>query len=134
MKLVVISGRSGSGKSVVLKTLEDSGYYCVDNLPVSMIQTLTYAVVTEYDHVAISIDVRNLPRDPKQLTEGLGFLPNDIELTVVYLNASNDVLIKRFSETRRLHPLSKNKLSLSDAIRKEKELLVPLFERADLTH
>ena len=122
MKLIVISGRSGSGKSVVLRTLEDLGYYCVDNLPVSMLPTLTHAVVSEYDQIAISIDVRNLPKDPKLLTEGLEFLPDDVELTIIYLDASDDVLIKRFSETRRLHPLSRNNISLSDAIIKEKEL------------
>lgn len=132
MKLIVISGRSGSGKSVVLRTLEDLGYYCVDNLPVSMIPTLTHAVVSEYDQIAISIDVRNLPKDPKLLTEGLEFLPDDVELTIIYLDASDDVLIKRFSETRRLHPLSRNNISLSDAIIKEKELLSPLFDRVDL--
>ena len=132
MKIIVISGRSGSGKSVVLRTLEDLGYYCVDNIPVSMVPTLTHAVVKDYDQIAISIDVRNLPKDAKLLTENLDFLPNNAELTIIYLDASDDVLLKRFSETRRLHPLSKNSTSLSEAIVKEKELLVPLHERADL--
>lgn len=132
MKLIVISGRSGSGKSVVLRSLEDLGYYCVDNIPVSMLPTLTHAVVDEYDQIAISIDVRNLPKDPKLLTDNLDFLPNDTELTIIYLDSSDDVLIKRFSETRRLHPLSRNNITLADAILKEKELLSPLYERADL--
>lgn len=132
MKLIVISGRSGSGKSVVLRALEDLGYYCVDNLPVSMLPTLTHAVVNDYDQIAVSIDVRNLPKDPDLLTENLEFLPNKTNLTIIYLDASDDVLIKRYSETRRLHPLSKNNISLSDAIIKERELLVPIYERADL--
>lgn len=132
MKLIVISGRSGSGKSVVLRTLEDLGYYCVDNIPVSMLPTLTHAVVAEYDQIAISIDVRNLPKDPATLTENLDFLPNNTELTIIYLDASDDVLIKRYSETRRLHPLSKNDISLAGAIQKEKELLSPLYDKADL--
>ena len=132
MKLIVISGRSGSGKSVVLRALEDLGYYCVDNIPVSLVPTLTHAVVDEYEKIAISIDVRNLPKDPKQLTENLDFLPNDAELTILYLDASDSVLVKRFSETRRLHPLSKNNISLMDAIIQEKKLLEPLLERADL--
>ncbi|MCC2604857.1 RNase adapter RapZ [Planctobacterium marinum] len=132
MKLIVISGRSGSGKSVVLRALEDLGYYCVDNLPVSMLPTLTHAVVSEYDQIAVSIDVRNLPKDPEQLTENLDFLPNKTDLTIIYLDASDDILVKRYSETRRLHPLSKNNISLADAIVKERELLVPIYERADL--
>ncbi len=132
MKLIVISGRSGSGKSVVLRALEDLGYYCVDNLPVSMLPTLTHAVVSEYDQIAVSIDVRNLPKDPDQLTENLDFLPNKTDLTIIYLDASDDILVKRYSETRRLHPLSKNNISLADAIVKERELLVPIYERADL--
>jgi len=133
MKLIVITGRSGSGKSVVLRTLEDLGYYCVDNLPVSMLPTLTHAVVKDYDQIAISIDVRNLPKDDTRLlTENLDFLPNNTQLTIIYLDASDDVLIKRFSETRRLHPLSKSNISLTEAIVKEKELLGPLHERADL--
>lgn len=132
MKLIVISGRSGSGKSVVLRALEDLGYYCVDNLPVSMLPTLTHAVVNDYDQIAVSIDVRNLPKDPDLLAENLEFLPNKTDLTIIYLDASDDVLIKRYSETRRLHPLSKNNISLADAIIKERELLVPIYERADL--
>ena len=132
MKLIVISGRSGSGKSVVLRALEDLGYYCVDNLPVSMLPTLTHAVASEYDQIAVSIDVRNLPKDPDLLAENLDFLPNKTDLTIIYLDASDDMLIKRYSETRRLHPLSKNKISLADAIVKERELLNPIYERADL--
>lgn len=132
MKLIVISGRSGSGKSVVLRALEDLGYYCVDNLPVSMLPTLTHAVVSEYDQIAVSIDVRNLPKDPEHLAENLDFLPNKTDLTIIYLDASDDMLIKRYSETRRLHPLSKNNISLGDAIAKERELLVPIHERAHL--
>ncbi|GAB3011802.1 RNase adapter RapZ [Bowmanella dokdonensis] len=132
MKLIIISGRSGSGKSIVLRALEDLGYYCVDNIPVNLLPTLTHTVVDEYDQVAVSIDVRNLPKDPDELVEILDYLPSTWQLTIVYLDASDDVLIKRFSETRRLHPLSKHNKSLSDAIQSESVLLGPIVERADL--
>lgn len=69
MKLIIISGRSGSGKSIALKALEDLGYYCVDNIPVNLLPTLTHTVVDEYDIVAVSIDVRNLPKDPNEMAE-----------------------------------------------------------------
>ncbi|MBN7821060.1 RNase adapter RapZ [Bowmanella sp. Y26] len=132
MKLIIISGRSGSGKSIVLRALEDLGYYCVDNIPVNLLPTLTHTVVDEYDQVAVSIDVRNLPKDPEELVEILDYLPSTWELTILYLDASDDVLIKRFSETRRLHPLSKHSKSLTDAIQSESVLLGPIIERADL--
>ncbi|GAA0354635.1 RNase adapter RapZ [Bowmanella denitrificans] len=132
MKLIIISGRSGSGKSIVLRALEDLGYYCVDNIPVNLLPTLTHTVVDEYDQVAVSIDVRNLPKDPEELVEILDYLPSNWELTILYLDASDDVLIKRFSETRRLHPLSKHSKSLTDAIQSEALLLAPIIERADL--
>ncbi|WP_088330520.1 RNase adapter RapZ [Lacimicrobium sp. SS2-24] len=132
MKLIIISGRSGSGKSIVLRSLEDLGYYCVDNIPVNLLPTLTHTVVDEYDQVAVSIDVRNLPKDPEELVEILDYLPSNWELMILYLDASDDVLIKRFSETRRLHPLSKRSKSLTDAIQSEATLLAPIAERADL--
>jgi UPF0042 nucleotide-binding protein len=116
----------------VLRSLEDLGYYCVDNIPVNLLPTLTHTVVDEYDQVAVSIDVRNLPKDPNELVEILDYLPSTWDMTILYLDASDDVLIKRFSETRRLHPLSKQNKSLSDAIRAESELLAPIAERADL--
>ncbi|MDF2178479.1 RNase adapter RapZ [Aliiglaciecola sp. CAU 1673] len=132
MKLIIISGRSGSGKSIALRALEDLGYYCVDNIPVNLLPTLTHTVVDEYDQVAVSIDVRNLPKDPNELVEILDYLPSNWSLTILYLDASDDVLIKRFSETRRLHPLSKHSKSLSDAIQAESVLLGPIAERSDL--
>ena len=132
MKLMIISGRSGSGKSIALRVLEDLGYYCVDNLPVNLLPTLTHTVVDEYDQVAVSIDVRNLPKDPDELVEILNYLPSSWSMTIVYLDASDDILIRRFSETRRLHPLSKNNRSLIEAIQAETQLLAPIIERADL--
>ena len=133
MKLIIISGRSGSGKSIALRALEDLGYYCVDNIPVNLLPALTQMLTNEYQEVAVSVDVRNLPKESNELAEILDYLPKAWDVSVVYLDSSKDVLLKRYSETRRLHPLSKNNQSLETAIKAEKILLEPIQERADLT-
>lgn len=132
MKLLIISGRSGSGKSIALRALEDLGYYCVDNIPVSLLPTLTNTVVEEHELVAVSIDVRNMPESENEISELLEYLPEFWDITIIFLDASDDVLIKRYSETRRLHPLFKRSNSLVDAIAAEAEILVPVAEKADL--
>ena len=132
MKLLVVSGRSGSGKSVALRVMEDLGYYCVDNIPVNLLPTLATTVMGQYERVAVSIDVRNLPQDPDELAEILSYLPRKLDLTILYLDADHASLIKRFSETRRLHPLSHQAMSLDDAISREQQLLDPISSRADL--
>jgi len=132
MKLLVVSGRSGSGKSVALRVMEDLGYYCVDNIPVNLLPTLATTVMGQYERVAVSIDVRNLPKDPEELTEILSYLPRKLDLTILYLDADHASLIKRFSETRRLHPLSHQAMSLDEAISEEQQLLDPISSRADL--
>ncbi|CAM5214124.1 nucleotide-binding protein [Alishewanella longhuensis] len=128
MKLLVVSGRSGSGKSVALRVMEDLGYYCVDNIPVNLLPTLSNAVMGQYERVAVSIDVRNLPTDPDELSEILAYLPRKLELTILYLDADHTTLIKRFSETRRLHPLSHQAMSY-EAISREQQLLNPFPAR-----
>jgi len=132
MNLLIVSGRSGSGKSVALRVLEDLGYYCVDNIPVNLLPALTHTVINDYDKVAVSLDVRNLPDDPKDVSEILDYLPNSVELSIVYLDADDVDLIRRFSETRRLHPLIKQNIALDQAIALEKKLLEPVSSRADL--
>ena len=132
MKLLIISGRSGSGKSIALRALEDLGYYCVDNIPVNLLPTLVTAITDEYDQVAVSIDVRNISRVKGELGEVLEYLPPFWEKTIIFLDASDDVLIKRYSETRRLHPLFKKSNSLVEAIKMERAILTPIAERADL--
>ena len=132
MKLLIVSGRSGSGKSVALRVLEDLGYYCVDNIPVNLLPALTHSVINDYENVAVSVDVRNLPNDPNDVSEILDYLPNSIELNILYLDADDADLIKRFSETRRLHPLIKKNIALDQAIALEKKLLDPIAIRTDL--
>ena len=132
MKLLTISGRSGSGKSIALRSLEDLGYYCVDNIPVNLLPTLTHALADEHELVAVSIDVRNMPKAEQEVSEILEYLPEFWDITIIFLDASDDVLIKRYSETRRLHPLFKLSNSLTDAINAEREILVPVAEKADL--
>jgi UPF0042 nucleotide-binding protein len=132
MKLIIVSGRSGSGKSVALRVLEDLGYYCVDNIPVNLLPALTYSVINDYDKVAVSLDVRNLPADPNDVSEIINYLPSALELNILYLDANDSDLIRRFSETRRLHPLIKQNIPLDQAISLEKKLLEPVSSRADL--
>lgn len=131
MQLKIVSGRSGSGKSVALRVLEDLGYYCVDNLPVNLLPQFLAAQDGKDSQIAVSIDIRNMPADPDEITDTLAKLPNDVDIDIFFLDADDAVLIKRFSETRRLHPLSRDNLSLEQAIEREKLLLTPIKERAD---
>lgn len=132
MKLIIVSGRSGSGKSVALRVLEDLGYYCVDNIPVNLLPALTHTVINDYENVAVSLDVRNLPNDPKDILEIIEYLPNAVDITTLFLDADDNDLIRRFSETRRLHPLIKKNIPLDQAIALEKKLLTPISTNADL--
>jgi UPF0042 nucleotide-binding protein len=132
MKLIIVSGRSGSGKSVALRVLEDLGYYCVDNIPVNLLPALTHTVINDYENVAVSLDVRNLPNNPKDILEIIEYLPNAVEVTTLFLDADDKDLIRRFSETRRLHPLIKKNIALDQAISLEKKLLTPISTNADL--
>tara|TARA_R110001583_G_scaffold43107_6_gene137064 strand:- start:2403 stop:3257 length:855 start_codon:yes stop_codon:yes gene_type:complete len=132
MKLIIVSGRSGSGKSVALRVLEDLGYYCVDNIPVNLLPALTHTVINDYENVAVSLDVRNLPNDPKDILEIIEYLPNAVDVTTLFLDADDNDLIRRFSETRRLHPLIKKNIALDQAIALEKKLLTPISTNADL--
>ncbi|PWW13048.1 UPF0042 nucleotide-binding protein [Pseudidiomarina tainanensis] len=130
MQLIIVTGRSGSGKTIALRVLEDLGYYCVDNLPITLLPTLVHAVIEQYNKVAVSVDVRNMPIEASELTDSLEFLPDQIKPEILYIDSSEAVLLRRFAETRRLHPLSKNELPLSDALQAELALLEPLAERA----
>ena len=136
MRLVVISGRSGSGKSSALHVLEDLGFYCIDNLPVALLPALVQQTENEEKlaKVAVSIDARNIPHAFDNINEVLHQLPSvEYQLDVVYLDASEEVLLQRFSSTRRKHPLTSKAVSLAEAIEKEKILLEPVANLADLT-
>ena len=132
MKLIIVSGQSGSGKSIALRVLEDLGYYCVDNLPVTLLPQLLQTLNSKTEQVAVSIDVRNLPKEKQELNDIIAELKASTELTSLFLDTNQSVLIKRYSETRRLHPLTKDDLSLSQAIEIEKQRLRPLALLADL--
>jgi len=124
MQLILISGLSGSGKSIALNVLEDGGYYCVDNLPASLLpDTVAFLEKSGNDHVAISIDVRS-GETLNQLPHHIADLKQKgVDLRVLFLEAQTDALVKRFSETRRRHPLSTGERSLTECIQMERELL-----------
>ncbi|QXO17715.1 MULTISPECIES: RNase adapter RapZ [Vibrio] len=134
MRLIVVSGQSGAGKSVALRVLEDLGYYCVDNLPVSLLDAFIHSVQGSQQNVAVSIDIRNLPKEPGLVDDVLDQLKQNNDVSVLFLDASKQTLLKRYSETRRIHPLSlsESKPTLDQAIEMEIQLLAPLKERADL--
>lgn len=133
MRLVVISGRSGSGKTVALHTLEDMGFYCIDNLPITFLPELEKHIGREHPQVAVSIDARNVPSDlsnfKKMITE---MNKNGEQCEIIYLDTDDNTLLKRFSETRRKHPLTNENTSLREAIRKEHALLTPIADLASL--
>jgi RNase adapter protein RapZ len=135
MQLVVISGRSGSGKSSALHLFEDEGFYAIDNLPVSLLPQLVEQLRTDACHnnkVAVCVDARNTTKDLSRFNEMLLALPDDVRIDVIYLDADDHTLIKRFSETRRRHPLSDEFTTLPEAIAAEKSLLEPIAMVAEL--
>lgn len=134
MKLVIVSGLSGSGKSIALQVLEDLEYYCIDNLPVNMLKALTKEIISaKHEYVAIGIDARNVASELENFPEQIKQLQKkDIDCEIFFLEASDAALIKRFSETRRKHPLSNNETPLNEAIIQERFLLEPISSKADL--
>lgn len=129
MHLVLISGLSGSGKSIALKVLEDSGYYCVDNLPSLLLPQLVEQLGLQgYDKCAVAIDIRggeSVAMLPQQLD---ALRANDLELQFLFLDARNETLLMRYSETRRRHPLALDDLTLSEAIADERLRLEGLIQ------
>jgi UPF0042 nucleotide-binding protein len=141
MKLVIISGLSGSGKTVALHTLEDEDYYCVDNLPIGLLPQLVDRILSRrvqlYDYIAVGIDARSDPEDLRDFGTIIEWIQqrdteSKIEIEIIYIQAELDTLIKRFSDTRRRHPLTKKGLPLSEAIEVERSLLKDVATSANL--
>ncbi|MDA8327831.1 MAG: RNase adapter RapZ [Betaproteobacteria bacterium] len=129
-QLVLVSGLSGSGKSIALRVLEDAGYYCIDNLPAALLED-TLRVLAEYGEfrVAISIDARS--KDSyQQLPEWVSRLQTGLDLRLLFLEAKTETLVRRFSETRRRHPLSSDQRALHESIELERDLLDPVARLA----
>ncbi len=132
MQLILISGMAGAGKSTALNILEDSGYYCVDNLPPPLLKQLVelYLLHSDMDKIAVSIDTRSHSLLKQVPNEIKALLKSDIDVKVIFLDARNEVLLNRFSETRRKHPLSDGQNTINDCIKEERELLAEIVSIA----
>lgn len=135
-RLIIISGLSGAGKTIVLNTLEDLGFYCVDNLPVSLLPEfaahIRSGIIQDSREIAIGIDARSPARDIASLPAVMGNLEKTgLRPELVFVEASDKILTRRFSETRRKHPLSSRHISLPAAIGQERAMMADLGELAD---
>ena len=135
MELLIVSGLSGAGKSVAMNALEDIGFFCIDNVPAELLPSITAfskAGDNKLKRVALSMDVRGC-RSSEEIEKALDLLDQQgIAYEILFLDAPDDVLMRRYSETRRRHPMSiSDGLSTREAFRREREILQPLKERAD---
>ncbi len=134
MKLIVISGLSGAGKSIALNVLEDLGYYCVDNLPLGLLEAFAAELAAAQptpDRVAAVIDARNLSVAFDRFPDIMSAIRNQgVDCEVVFLEADDNAITKRFSETRRKHPLTATNVVLLEAIERERTLLEPVRDLA----
>ncbi len=137
-QLVIVTGLSGAGKTVVLRSLEDMEFYCVDNLPVNMLQQFASNIVADsefYPKVAVGIDIRSKKKDLTVFNELIASISQDqLKVKVIFLSADKKIILKRYSETRRRHPLStdQHNYSLTEAIKLESELMSDFKLNADL--
>jgi len=136
-RLIIVSGLSGSGKSVALHILEDLDYYCIDNMPVALMKSLLSEVTMPGDktatRIAVGVDARNRRHDLEALPDLISDLQSaDLQIELLFLQASDDILLKRYSETRRRHPLADHGTELRAAIASERELLSQVINAADL--
>lgn len=137
MRLIIVSGLSGSGKSVALHVLEDLGYYCVDNMPAALLQAVIDEVTasgeTESKLLAVGIDARNQNQNLEALPELIAELRQQgIDTELIFLQSDDDILLKRYSESRRRHPLARHGGELRAAIESERDILSVLVNAADL--
>ena len=137
MRLIVVSGLAGAGKSVALHMLEDLGYYCIDNLPLGLLGEVSVATLQrqglDFDRLAVGIDARarrgEIDAFPKRIEE---LRAGGIDVEVIYLHADNETILRRFSETRRKHPLTDADTSLIDAVTADRRLMEPIAGKADV--
>ena len=137
MRLIIVSGLSGSGKSVALHLLEDIAFYCVDNIPAALLKPFIAHTIRGSDDVyartAVGLDARNRPNEIETIPALVAELRRSgIDCEVLYLHAADEVLLKRYAETRRKHPLVSAEVSLREAIASERRLLEPITSTADL--
>ena len=136
MQLIIVSGLSGSGKSVALHMLEDIDFYCVDNIPAALLKPFVShtvrGVADTYPRTAVGLDARNRPNEIETIPLLVSELRRSgIACDVLYLHATDEVLLKRYAETRRKHPLVSSEVSLREAIASERQLLEPITLAAD---
>jgi UPF0042 nucleotide-binding protein len=137
MRLVIVSGLSGSGKSVALHVLEDLDFYCVDNIPIRLLKAFVGEMESRrestFENVGVGLDARNRRSDIADIPNFvLELRKSGVTCEVIFLQARNDVLLTRFSETRRKHPLTDPDTGLEEAIEEERKLLGPIYDAADL--
>jgi len=136
MKLVIVSGLSGAGKTVALKQYEDLGYYCIDNLPLGLLGPLALSALhnKRYAKLAVGIDARASPREIARFQKILARQEKrGAETQVLFLTATDAAILRRYHETRRKHPLTGARVSLTEAIQRERVLLEPIADVADVT-
>ncbi len=137
LRLIVVSGLSGSGKSVALHVLEDLGYYCIDNIPAALLKSAVHEVHSgdgpAAELLAVGVDARNRPQDLEALPGLITDLREQgIRTDIVFLHASDEILLKRYSESRRRHPLAEHGAELRAAIDAERDVLAQINNAADL--
>jgi len=137
MKLLIVSGLSGSGKSIALDTLEDCGYYCIDNLPVTLLEDfISHVMLVDkktYAKTAIGIDARNQSESLATFSGSLALIRSKgIDCEIMFMQAEEATLLKRYSETRRRHPLTDLNIPLKEALKLEKEMLTPIAKHASV--
>lgn len=138
MRLIIVSGLSGAGKSVALRMLEDLGYYCIDNLPLGLLHDVSATTLQQqgldFERLAVGVDARARPAEIASFPRRIEALRADgIDIEVLFLHADSDTILRRYSETRRKHPLTDADTSLIDAVAADRRLLEPIADHADIS-